>query len=263
MKRYLDLYRHILLFNLQSKLEYRLNFFLQLLYGPAYVLVLFLIIQVVYHNTQTLAGWTKTETLLIFSVLHLMYSVCIFLFLGGYRHFLWEGVRTGEIDLYLVKPINTQFMVAFSRPEIQQIGLIVGLLLLFISQVSQLLPQTTLLSWCFFLVGILGAFGIVYLTLGTYLTVGFYVTKAAQILEIFDKTSDFAQYPTSIFPAPIQLISFTIIPIAFFSYVPTSLLLQKLPATWLLYSLLLLILLIFIHKWSWSKALKAYSSASS
>jgi len=263
LKHYLRIYSQIFLFHLKSKIEYRFNFLLQLFYGPAYVFVMFLVLQLVYFQTPTLAGWTKAEGMMLFATLQLVYSTCIMIFIGGFRHFLWEGIRTGELDTYLTKPISPHFMVAFSRPNIDQIALVGALVWLFFYQLRQILPLITLSSGIFFSLSISLSFLIIYLTLSTYATLGFYVTKAAQIIELFDKSSDFAQYPTTIFPPAIQVVTLTVIPIALFGSFPVAILLNKLPPSLLLFELVFVGLLIILQKKAWQTAMKKYTSASS
>lgn len=263
MKRYLIVYGNIVLFSLKSIMEYRLNFLLQILYGPAYVLTLFLIITVVFTKTDSLANWSHQEAILMFAVFHLLYTTCILLFIQSVRYFLWTGVRIGQPDLVMTKPISTQFLLTFAKPELNQIPLILGLIVLFFHQLAVGQFVISLIdAVLFFITFVLGMI-IVYTVITTYMTIGFYVTKAAQVIEFFDKVTDYSQYPTPIFPLSLRWVFFSVIPIAFFSYVPTGLLLHKLPPVMVVYTVLAAVIFIIINQFAWHQALKHYSSASS
>jgi ABC-2 type transport system permease protein len=263
MQRYLKLYAHILSFHLKSIMEYRFSFIMKIFYGPAYTLILFLLLSTSYSKTDVLVGWSRNEAFLLFSTFHLMYSICILLFVQSIKYYLWEGFRTGEFDTIMVKPVNVQFLSTVIRPEIQQIPLILCLFIFWIRQLVVL--HTHVFSWEFFLytVSLFFAFTITYLFISTIMTLGFYIVKAAQTYEFFDKVTDYSHYPMSLFPTSLQTVFFTIIPIAFFSYVPTSMLLGKNNATWLGYSAGVTIILFIINQFAWRRALKHYSSASS
>ena len=260
---YLTIYRHLFLFKFKSAMSYRINFFLKLFYGPAYIGVMFLITNLAFSQTGYLAGWSKSEGLLLFSVFQLIYINCFVLFLTGFRHFLWQGVRHGEIDLMLVKPVNTQFLVAFSYPDIDQILLWFSLAIMFIYQLLFSTLYFSMLQFLSFGVMFIIAHLIIYFVISTYAPLGFYLTKAQQVMEIFDKSSDFAQYPTPLFPSSIRWIFFTILPTAFFGYLPTSFLIGKGNYLFILVSLLFLIFLIGLNKITWQKGLRNYSSVSS
>lgn len=244
-------------------MEYRWNFLLQIFYGPAYVLVLFLTMTVVFSKTVSLAGWTYQEAIVLFAVFHLLYSTCLLFFLMSVRYFLWTGVRIGQPDLVMTKPISTQFLLTFGKPELNQVPLIIGLLILFFYQLFVGQFSIGLIDVLFFILTFGLGIVIAYTAITTYMTVGFYVTKAAQVVEFFDKVADYSQYPTPIFPASLQLVFFSVIPISFFSFVPTGLLLGKLSPMMVVYTVAAAGVFIIINQFVWKKALKHYSSASS
>lgn len=263
MKRYLSVYCSLVMFSLKSMLEYRFNFVLQLFYAPAYTLVLYLILVTVYSKTPTLAGWTNHEGMVLFSVFHLLYMTFYFFFMKGMRHLLWTAIRIGEIDFVLTKPINSQFYIAIAKPYIELLPLIAILLANFIYQLVHLPVPLTLVNLILFCVLFVAGIAIAYLSLASYATIGFYASKAAQVIELFDKSSDFSQYPNPIFPNSVRILTFSLMPIAFFSYVPTLFLLGK--GTPLLFFATggTVFILIFINRWLWRRGLEHYSSASS
>lgn len=261
--RYFTIYKHLFLFKFKSAMTYRLNFFLKLFYGPAYIGVMFLLMRIAFSQSGQLAGWTMNEGVLLFSAYQLVYVNCFILFLTGFRHFLWQGVRHGEIDQMLVKPVNTQFLISFSYPDIDQLLLWFSLTSLFVYQLFFTSIQFTLMQFVQFGSMFILAHLVIYFVISTYATAGFFLTRAQQVMEIFDKSSDFGQYPTPIFPSSIRWIFFTIIPTAFFGYLPTSFLIGRGKIEYIFLSVLLLVLLIFLNKFMWKRGLRAYSSVSS
>lgn len=262
LKKYLNIYSRLFAFSLKSKMAYRWNFFVELFYGPAYVFMLYVLVKTAFSRVTILGGFTIDQGILLFCVAHLMYILSNLFFIMGLRHLLWDGVRLGQMDSVLTKPINPQFLVSFQRPEFQQIPLLVGLLFLFIRQLHIV---STVTFGNFLIFCLLFVFGvcIVYFSISTYTTAAFYITKAMQVLEIFDKVSDNAQYPTVIYPQSFQLLSVTFIPIAFFGYIPTLFLLGKGSLQLFLLPIIFLIIIIPVNQLAWKIGLRHYSSASS
>lgn len=263
MKRYLSLYCNLFFFTLKSMLEYRLNFLLQVMYAPAYTLVLYFILVTVYSKTTTLAGWSAQEGMLLFAVFHLLYMTFYFFFMKGLRYLLWTAIRMGELDFILTKPVNLQFYVSIAKPYVELLPLLIILLGYFIYQLMVLPVPLTAVNFGLFLIMFAAGIAITYLSLSSYATIGFYASKAAQVIELFDKASDYAQYPNPVFPTSVRVITFTLMPIAFFSYVPTLFLLGKGSLLLFLATSVTVIILIFINQWLWRRGLQHYSSASS
>lgn len=263
IKHYLSIYKRILSSTASQIIQYRLNFLILSLYGPTYVLVMYFLLAIAYSKTDTLGGFTSNEGLLLFLVFQWLFLVAVILFMKGARVFLWDSLRCGDLDMVLTKPVNAQLMVMFSHPEFEHM-----LLLIFL---------TIVLGWFSLpflaLVGILDIVGFVLMSLMgliiTYFSVaiciatGFYMTRAGQVLELYNKISDFAQYPLIIFPPAFQLLGATLVPIAFFSYFPTMFLLGRGQLWYILISIFVIVVLAALNSIIWNRSLKKYSSASS
>lgn len=262
MKKYLKIYLQLLLFSTKSKLSFRFNLVFKLLYGPAYVGVLLTILLITYSKTSTLAGWNKNDALLLFAVFNMIYATCLIAFIDSMRYLLWDGIRLGEVDGWLMKPGNIQFFLTFSRPNLDLISLWIFVVVFFVYKMITLHSVSVLNIIGFWILFVL-AHVIVYLVLSIYSTLGFYVTRAQQVLEVFDKAADFAQYPLTIFPQSLQLLLSTFIPLAFFSYIPTLFLKNEGSILLVISSITLTVTLFAINHFAWKNALRHYSSASS
>lgn len=263
MKRYLSIYWQIFVATLKAQLEYRTNFVVQLLYAPAYVGVLYLLLTLAFNKTPVLAGWHRDEAILLFVTFHVVYCFSATLFIKGIREMLWSGIRLGQFDVILTKPLSAQFLATFGKPEIQQLFLLTILVGVGARQLTTLAAMITPVNALAAITALILGIGIIYFVLSTYATLGFYVTKAQQLIEFFDKAADQAQYPVTLFPGSVQFFFFTIVPIAYAGYVPVSLLLGKISPVILLVSLLTLGILIVLNHWAWQRGLRQYSSASS
>ncbi len=261
--KYFNLYRKFFVYHLNAIMAYKVNFIVQSLYAPAYVLVMFFLVKIAYTITPVVAGWSEAEGYLLFLVFHFIFTCCFVLFLKGVREFVYFDIRQGKLDFYLTKPVDSQFMSFYSKPEVEQFLLMISLALLLFYQIFVLRELITFTGLLLFLVtsglGIVICYGIVSL----YSSLAFYLTRASQIFEIFMKISDFGQYPQPLFPFSFQLVAISLIPVAFFSYIPTLFLLGK--GSWwlLLLSAVAAVGSVTLSKIVWQHSLKQYASASS
>ena len=263
LRRYMRIYKHILSFTAKYMMAYRVNFFIRSLHNIFYVATFFIVTLVIYQHTSVLGGWVKNEAILLFSLVHITYGIQLFLFMRGVEEFMRLRIKSGDFDLDLLKPVNSQFMAFFRMPWIDSVIFTVIVLVLFVRQVLILSSQISLINFISFIAAYLVCLIIWYLILVSYATVSFYVTQAQQVIYFIEKASDFAQYPTNIFPKIIQQTFFTVLPIAFVSYVPSSILLGKNVKMMWLIILIILPISFIINKISWREGLKHYSSASS
>lgn len=250
-------------YKLNALMAYRLNFFIQSLYGPAYVLTLFITLNIAFDKAGTLVGWTKQEGILLFSVYQILYVSGLILFLKGIREFIWHKIRKGDLDFILTKPVNPQFMITFSEPEVQQAALLIMVIAVFIRQVFVLPLHTEPLQLLGFIAMFILGLSIFYFSVSSYAAFGFRVTRSEQIIEFYDKICDFSQYPTLMFPPLFQYIAVTFVPVAFYGYTQTLFLLNKGRIEYVIGSVILLAVLICINQALWKDGLKRYSSASS
>lgn len=263
LTRYLKLYSHILSCTFKSLIEYRLNFVVQLIYGPAYNGMLYLILQTALSKTPSLGGWNHDQIMVLFTSFHLFYTTCIILFVKSVRYLLAHGVRTGEVDMIMTKPVSVQFYLTFQKPELQQLLLWISLLGFFIHSLWGVRDQVSLLNFAVYLLSLGLGFVTAYGVITGYAASGFVVNRVMQVMELFDKVADFSQYPTPIFPETMQMVLYTLIPIGFFGYVPVLFLLGRGSLFWFVAMVVAAGVSALGNRLAWNWALKQYSSASS
>lgn len=263
IKKYLTIYKIIFYSTLSSLLAYRTNFAIQSLYGPAYVLVMYWLIAIAFSRTETLGGWNVNEGILLFIYFQWLFVICIILFMKGARIFLWTGLRNGELDLILTKPVKPQFLVLFSKPEIEQLALGLTLTILLIWKSMPFIIQISIFQLLGFVIMTVLGIAMVYFSIALYTVAGFYLTRAGQIIEVYNKIFDFAQYPLNIFPFSFQLVAVSILPLAFASYFPTLFLLGKGEFNYIILAIIITIIFALLSKFAWQFSMKKYSSASS
>lgn len=118
----IELRRHLYLLvlfaknSLLSQMEYRFNFVAGIFVETAFLMAKLLYVSVVYQTNVHVDGMTP-DTILMFMGTHILLTG---LYMGlFYNNFLriTEYVRTGMLDLMMVKPVSLQFLVSFRYIE--------------------------------------------------------------------------------------------------------------------------------------------------
>ncbi|MBI2309668.1 ABC-2 family transporter protein [Candidatus Collierbacteria bacterium] len=258
--RYLSLYRRVFIQAVMQNLAYPQNFVVWMLVDVAWAVVNIGFFRIILFNIPEISGWTFDQLAIPLGILYLL-NTFIWGFFYGNMKSIPEYVNKGELDLLLVKPVNSQFMVST-----RQIGLgtlpsaAAGLYLLWYGF------QVNSVSWQ--MAGVvplaLLASGIISYSLWLMtVTLSFWTNRLYNVPDLFANAVDIARYPVAIFRQPAKFILTFILPFAILGFLPAEIILGKISPLWLLWPMGLTILLLFISSRFWKFSLCRYQSASS
>jgi viologen exporter family transport system permease protein len=115
-----------------NELQYRVNFFLQLLQSLIQVGTGLIMLSLVYSHTQELNGWTEAELLTLIGVQILLGGV-IHTFIQPNMERLLEDVQQGTLDYALTKPEDAQVLVSVRQIRFWQlVEMVSGLVLVIV-----------------------------------------------------------------------------------------------------------------------------------
>src|SRR3989442_1110637 len=101
--------------NLAEELQYRANFIASLLGTVFDMATALLTLALFFHHTTTLGGWDYWEIVVLLGVFNALTGVIEAVLRPGIGQLAGE-VRSGELDLVLVKPVDAQGFVSFRSP---------------------------------------------------------------------------------------------------------------------------------------------------
>jgi len=212
IKKYWKLLCLMIRVQLMSELEYRINFIAGILVEIGYFLAKLSYVFVVIQTKLTLGD---------FGPYHIVTCIGVYIVLTGIYMFFWpalksfpEKVQSGSLDLLMVKPISTFFIVSCSKTSL-----------------SMFLPNF-ILGWLVIIYGwyksgeafilsnlILGLF---YIFTGTILTfcfffippiISFWVIRIDKMNSVLASLWDFNNMPMNNYPEWLQKIGLYIIPV--------------------------------------------------
>jgi ABC-2 type transport system permease protein len=221
-----------------------------------------LFLYIIFQNINQLAGFSANEVLLIYGISQIPKGIDHLFFDNIWL--LPQRVRNGEMDRYLLRPINPLYAFLIERFQPDAFGEII----LGISITVYSLTQVTVAVTIFKILGlvtfiVIGSFIFTAIKLATAST-SFWIKNCYPLMQITYDLNDYTKYPKIIYPKAIQFIITYIIPLALLSYYPTLFLLDRISFLGVLAYLVpvtsgLLIIALFI----WHKGLKRYESAGS
>ncbi len=204
--------------NLQSAMEYRTAFFVQILTMAATDCLWLFFWLTYFHQFPLVHGWQSTDVVILWSVSACGVGLSVGIF-GNARQ-LPSLIMKGGLDAYLGMPRYVLLHVCIAATDPTAWGDVlfgVGAFILFLHPDVFRLCLFVLLI--LFVCVIFTAFAIVLGSLAFYLG-----NTEGLMQQMFGALISFSTYPMDIFQGAVRLLLFTIIPAGFISFIPLQLL---------------------------------------
>lgn len=206
-------------------LMFRGDFFIWALVELFWMTVNLLMISVIYAHTDTVAGWTKYEMMLLVGT-----SLLIQRFLMG---FFWSSIfemgrniRSGHFDFFLAQPGNVMFMATTRKidPDSLINSLVALSVVVYSARQLGLHPGAMDLA----LYALLVACGVIihYSMLVLCITPAFWITSAQGIEGSYFTLSEFSRLPRQAFHGAANIAFVWVLPVVIVSNAPASTLLH-------------------------------------
>jgi ABC-2 type transport system permease protein len=258
---YLRLFGLFLRLGVINELEYRVNFYVQVLQSLISLGSGIVGLTIVFSHTDTLDGWGPAELLALLGV-HILVGGVIGIVIQPSMQRLMEDVRQGTLDFALTKPEDSQVLISVRQISVWKLfdlglgSVVIGLAL------AQLGTQLGAGHALAFGVTLMAGGAIVYSFWLMLATMSFWFVKVDNILVIFQSMYQAARWPVGIYPIWLQSILTFIVPVAFATTVPAEALSGRLTLPTLLGALTLAAGMLVASRWFWGVGVRRYSGAS-
>jgi ABC-2 type transport system permease protein len=233
--------------SLMSELEYRFNFAVRIFTDVIWYMAQLSVFEVLFRHTDSLSGWTLETMRVFMGVLFLTDSIYMMLFSENLDR-LSDRIRRGDLDLLLVKPVSSQWMLSFQKISVAYFG-------------NFIISAVWLLLWLLICVpcGVIVVYAIRFSTASTAL----YFTKADAINYIWYQLYRLGTRPDTVYPKLLRYAVLSVLPIAFLASVPAQVILNRTGSEMVLWGIALAAMMLAVSSFIWKTGLKRYASASS
>lgn len=261
IKKYSAIYWIYFKTSLARDLAFRFSFFASIIGSLCFICLSFFVI---YFLTQkvTIGNWTPGKMLVLLGNFYILEYAFFYFFSRGLTKLI-ENVRNGELDFYLLKPVDTQFYISFIGGGTQNLlSLIFGIGVVIYSLVNLNLdvsPFQIILSVFLMIISILAFYSFALIMTTLNFKHG-YFEEAIRVIFAFH---DSARYPMDAFvKLPLHLLIIAV-PFSALSTIPTKVLVNTdFPIEEVGIFLFLTTVFIVMGRVIWQRALRQYTSAS-
>jgi ABC-2 type transport system permease protein len=244
-----------------NDLQYRANFWLQLLQSAIQLGTGLAVLGLVFSQTPALNGWSQPALLAVMGV-HIQMGGVIGTLIQPSMERLRQDVRQGTFDFVLTKPEDVQVLSSVREIRIwQAVDVLVGLVVLAIAvgQLQEAIGVTETVAFAAALV--IGALTIYSFWL-VLTTVAFWIVRIDEIAELFEGVYQSGRWPVTIYPEWLRVSLTFLVPIAFAVTVPAQALTKQLTPETLLLALGFAVVALAVSRAFFRIGLRRYSGAS-
>jgi ABC-2 type transport system permease protein len=248
--------------NIQMSLAYRADTVVNILLNLMWLGWELLSLGIIFNNTETIGGWDFGELIGLLGVFRLVHTLMIALIWPNTEKFN-QSIRDGSMDYTLLQPINSMFLVTFSRITVWRAWDLVLAAILIVVGVNMSGDTTTVVDiLTFILLTVSGAI-VIYSLWIVLIALTFWFTKFDNNVTILQALLDAGRYPVTVYPVWLRILVTFVIPIAVATTIPLQGLRGDLPPLRVLMFVGIGVVSFLIASQVWKRGLKQYSGASS
>ncbi len=255
---------------IMNELQYRINFFIQILQSFIALGTGLVGLALVFQHTPDLAGWTRPELLAVMGV-HILMGGLIQAAITPNMGRLMGDIQEGTLDFTLTKPADAQLIISVREFRLWQlVDVLMGCVILGVAaaeiqsrvQAGEALGVVGGVSLLMFVMALLLGGVMVYSFWLILTCTAFWVVRVDEMLNLFQGLYAAGRWPVGIYPDWLRLGLTFLVPVAFAVTIPAQALTGKLNWLTLLGAAGLALLLALLARFVWKLGLKNYSGAS-
>ncbi len=249
-------------YSIVRTLIFRFDFIMWSLVELFWMVVNVLLVAVIYEHTDSIAGWTRYEMLLLVGS-----SMLVQRFIMG---FVWSNlfemarnIRSGHFDFFLAQPGNPLVMVSTRKVDLDGLANAVVAAAVVIYAARQLGLSPSVVEMALYALLLLCGFLINYAILLITVSLTFWLGAAQGIEGSYFTLMEFSRLPRQAFKGVSSIVFVWILPAVVVSNVPANTLIHGFDALNTLWLLAVTIAWMSLAIWVFNCGLRRYASASS
>jgi ABC-2 type transport system permease protein len=244
-----------------NEVQYRVNFFIQLLQSLISLAVGLISLALVFSYTDELGGWTRPELLLVMGIYILMGGV-INAFIQPNMNRVLSEIQDGSLDFALMKPVDSQTLVSLRELGFWSLtDVIVGLVVVGVA-CTELQQQVGLWQALGFAAALMLGGSMLYCFWMIVTSVAFWVIRLNDFVLVFQALYAAGRWPVGIYPNWLRIGLTFLVPVGFAITVPAEALTGRLTAMTLLGAFALAVFFAALARLIWTFGVRRYSGAS-
>ena len=247
--------------NLSAQLQYRTNVIVRILGAFAELFVILVFFKFLYNVTPFINEWDYEKMLILILTFDIVKNLLLGCFVKNLSK-IEDILIDGKLDLYITKPIDSQFYVSFQQISLGHIiQLIIPCSLLIFTLYTSKTIDFTIYSIILYIFNLLCGILIGYSLWISIMSFSFYIVKIKALHEIFLDILQLGKYPSSIYNKHIKFLLKFIFPILMIASYPTEIFLGLISESACLILIFITVITFVLSRILWKLGIRSYESA--
>jgi ABC-2 type transport system permease protein len=268
MGRYLRLFVAFARIGLATEMAFRVNFLMKMLVEALWLGILLVFYDVLFRNMGggSVAGWDRWAYLFFVGCHYALSGVVETFFLENCTK-LAELVRSGELDQYLLKPIDEQFLITTKQIDWSTFPNILQGMGVMIFSFAMMEAEVTVVQSVAFVVLFVCGVAMAYSFLLVLCSCSVWMVRNQSLVEMWWLFTTLMRYPRELFVgyyvSPVGMFFTYIVPVLLIVNVPAATMVRGLEPGFATLAVVTALVLLVVSRWVFRLALQSYRSASS
>lgn len=242
---------------------FRLDFFAPFFIDGSLFIIQLLAFNAIYANVDTIGTWQKGEMILYIGTFSLLNAINMAIYFFGISGIPGK-IRSGELDLYLSKPISPLFRLTFEKISPGSLPLVLMSICMIIYGANLLHIRPTAAKIGSYIFWILIMAVLYYEVEVIIRSISLYVVSMTRITQIEEAGLDLCmKLPGIAFYGIYKIIFYLILPYGIMATLPVQSMIDEMSLPLAAYGIAVVILFTVITGVVWKRGLRHYDSASS
>ena len=244
-------------------MAFRFSFFGVTIVDGSLFLVQLLMFSAIYSQVDSIGGWEKSQVLFFIGTFSLINALNMTLYFFGVIT-IPEKIRSGQLDLYVTKPVNTLFYISFENVNLGSVPLVLASIGILIYAAPGMNVQITAIKIIGYIILVM-IMTLLYYDLEVIIrTIRFFVIQANSIDQIEGELLELCfKIPGVLFKGGFKVLFYLILPYGIMATFPTQFFKGTLEGAGILYAIGITMVFTAFTFWFWKLGLRNYKSASS
>lgn len=263
IKKNMHVLRELFCLRVHGLMVFRFDFFAPFFVDGSLFLIQLLAFYAIYSNVDAIGSWGKGEMILYIGTFSLINALNMTIYFFGVNSIPYR-VRSGELDLYLSKPISPLFVLTFENISPGSVPLVIMSICIIAYSVHMMNMKLTIVmiaGYVFWLI----IMTILYYEMEVIIrSISLYIVSMARMEQIEEAGIDLCmKLPGIAFYGVYKIIFYLILPYGIMATLPVQSMIGEMNLQTAVYGIGIVALFSVITAVLWKQGLKHYNSASS
>lgn len=263
IKRHIKILCMLMKMKAIKNMSFRFSFFGATIVDGSLFLVQILMFSAIYSQVESIGGWEKSQVLFYIGTFSLINALNMTLYFFGVLS-IPDKIRSGQMDYYLTKPVNSLFYLSFESISLGSFPLILGSIGILFYAVPGMDIQVTALKIIGYIILVI-LMTLLYYDMEVIIrTIVFFVIQADAMYQVEGEMLDLCfKTPGVLFKGGFKVVFYIILPYGIMATLPTQFMKGSLGVAGYVYAIGIALIFTLFTVWFWKRGVRSYKSASS